>query len=65
MATPVVSGAIALLLGAYPTLTPPEVKLILHDSAIDSETEKKKQGWGRIDVKRMLEVGKYRSRVGY
>lgn len=62
MATPVVSGAIAILLGAYPWLTPAEVKLILHDSAVPFERKNEKQGWGKIDVKRMLEVGKERGR---
>lgn len=55
MATPVVTGAIALLLSAHPELTPAQVKLILHDSAVDMGKPKDRQGWGKLDVKRMLE----------
>lgn len=54
MATPVVSGAIALLLGKYPHLTPAQVKLRLYETAVDMGKERNTQGWGRIDVARML-----------
>lgn len=55
MATPVVSGAIALLLSARPRLKPAEVKLILHDSAVEvASQEGKKRAWGKLDVRRML-----------
>lgn len=56
MATPVVTGAIAVLLSARPQLTPAQVKLILHDSAVKlSDAKGQKRSWGRLDVKRMLE----------
>lgn len=56
MATPVVTGAIAVLLSARPHLTPAQVKLILHDSAVKlPDGTGKKRSWGRLDVKRMLE----------
>lgn len=56
MATPVVTGAIAVLLSARPQLTPVQVKLILHDSAVKlSDAKGQKRSWGRLDVKRMLE----------
>ena len=55
MATPVVSGAIALLLSAYPHLTNLEVKLKLRDSAVDLGQPWEKQGWGLINVKKLLE----------
>lgn len=54
MATPVVSGAIALLLGAYPELNNKEVKLKLRDSAVDLGQRWEKQGWGLLNVRRLL-----------
>lgn len=55
MATPVVSGAIALLLSAHPELTNREVKLKLRNSAIDLGQRWEKQGWGLLNVRRLLE----------
>jgi serine protease AprX len=55
MATPVVSGAIALLLSAHPELTNREVKLLLRNSAVDLGQHWEKQGWGLLNVKRLLE----------
>lgn len=54
MSTAVVSGAIALLLEKKPWLTPAEVKLALYRSAVDLGWEKNRQGWGMLDVKRLL-----------
>lgn len=54
MATPVVTGAVALLLSKYPYLTPAQVKLRLYETAVDLGKEKNVQGWGRIDVARLL-----------
>jgi serine protease AprX len=55
MATPVVSGAIALLLSAYPNLSNKDVKLKLRDSAVDLGQRWEKQGWGLLNVRRLLE----------
>ncbi len=55
MATPVVSGAIALLLSAYPDMTNREVKLKLRSSAVDLGQHWEKQGWGLLNVRRLLE----------
>lgn len=55
MATPVVSGAIALLLHKYPDLTNKEVKLKLRESAVDLGQHWEKQGWGLLNVRRLLE----------
>ena len=55
MATPVVSGAIALLLSAYPRLTNKEVKLRIRDSAVDLGQPWEKQGWGLLNIRRLLE----------
>ena len=54
MSTAIVSGAIALLLEKKPWLTPAEVKLALYHSAVDLGWEKNRQGWGMLDVKRLL-----------
>lgn len=55
MATPVVSGAIALLLGKHPELTNKEVKLKLRDCAVDIGQTWEKQGWGLLNVRKLLE----------
>jgi serine protease AprX len=55
MATPVVSGAIALLLGAHPEMSNREVKLKLRSSAVDLGQHWEKQGWGLLNVKKLLE----------
>lgn len=55
MATPVVSGSIALLLSAHPELTNREVKLKLRDCAVDMGQHWEKQGWGLLNIRRLLE----------
>lgn len=55
MATPVVSGAITLLLSAYPKLNNREVKLKLRNSAVDLGQRWEKQGWGLLNIRRLLE----------
>jgi serine protease AprX len=55
MATPVVSGAIALLISANPEISSREVKLKLRNSAIDLGQRWDKQGWGLLNIKRLLE----------
>ncbi|MDO5422870.1 MAG: S8 family peptidase [Eubacteriales bacterium] len=54
MATPVVSGAIALLLSRYPNLTNVEVKMRLRETAEDLGMPRNQQGWGQIHVGRLL-----------
>ena len=54
MATPVVTGAIALLLERYPYLTPVQVKLRLYQTAVDLGKPRNTQGWGMIDIRRLL-----------
>ena len=55
MSTPIVSGAIALLLEKYPHMTNLEVKLKLMNSCRDLGLPKNQQGWGLLDVERLLE----------
>lgn len=54
MATPIVSGAIALLLSRYPYMTNKDVKLKLRESAIDLGQPWAKQGWGLLNIPRLL-----------
>ncbi len=55
MATPMVSGAIAVLLGCEPTLSNKDVKTILKRSAVPLGLAREIQGWGRVNLKNMLE----------
>ncbi len=54
MATPVVSGSVALLLSKYPTLSPKEVKLRLRGSCTDLGLPHNFQGWGLLNVRKLL-----------
>ena len=54
MATPGVSGAVALLLSKYPDMTNREVKIRLKDTAVDLGLPHSIQGWGMLDVKRLV-----------
>lgn len=55
MSTPLVSGAIALLLEKYPEMTNLEVKLRLREKAVDLGLPRNQQGWGLLDVERLVE----------
>lgn len=54
MATPIVSGSIALLLSEYPALTPKEVKVRLKNSCTDLHLPHSSQGWGMLNVEKLL-----------
>ncbi len=54
MATPIVSGAIALLLSIYPEMTNQEVKLRIKNSTVDLGQSWSKQGWGLLNIKDLL-----------
>lgn len=54
MSTPIVSGAIALLLEKYPDMTNRDVKLFLKERAVDLGQPKNQQGWGMLDIGRLL-----------
>ncbi len=53
MATPLVSGAIALLLEKYPGMNNRDVKLHLRERALDIGLPKNQQGWGKVDVQNL------------
>ena len=55
MATPVVSGAVCLLLSQRPWLTNVEVKMRLKDAADDIGLPRARQGWGRLNLIKLLE----------
>lgn len=54
MATPIVSGAVALLLSRYPHLANEEVKYYLQSTATDLHLPKTQQGYGLLDVEKLL-----------
>lgn len=54
MATPFVSGALALLLEKYPEMSNRDVKLWLRERAVDIGLPKNQQGWGMLDVGELL-----------
>lgn len=54
MATPVVSGSIALLLSRYPAMTPKDVKIRLKNSCTDLLQPHSSQGWGLLNVSRLV-----------
>lgn len=54
MATPIVSGACALLLEKEPRLTNDEVKIRMQRTATDLHENWTKQGWGMLNVGRLL-----------
>lgn len=54
MSTPIVSGAIALLLEKYPWMTNVDVKLALRESCRRTGAPATKEGWGLLDIRRLL-----------
>ena len=56
MATPIVSGAVALLLEKYPFLSPDDVKLMLKRSATNLNYPKNHQGWGLLNIEKLVNM---------
>lgn len=54
MSTPFVSGAIAVLLEQYPSMTNFEVKCHLRDTALDMGLSHNMQGWGKFQLQLFL-----------
>ena len=54
MSTPIVSGAIALLLCRNPKMTNRDVKLKLRTGTIDLGYQWQKQGWGLVNIPKLL-----------
>lgn len=58
MATPIVSGAMALLCEACPNLSNGQMKLCLKDSSKDLGWSKNRQGWGLLQIEALIKAGK-------
>ncbi|MDO4337633.1 MAG: S8 family peptidase [Eubacteriales bacterium] len=56
MSTPLVSGAIALMLEKNPGLTNVEIKMMLRDSTDDLGLPRNQQGWGKFNCKKFLSL---------
>lgn len=54
MATPLVSGALALLLEKHPEMNNRDIKLLLRERAVDIGLPRNQQGWGMLDVEELL-----------
>lgn len=54
MATPIVSGICALYKGVYRNASPKEIKMQIHNSALDLGYPKNRQGWGLINLQKYL-----------
>lgn len=54
MSTPVVSGAVALLIEKYPHIQPKDVKLRLYETCDDLGESRSHQGWGCLNIRRFL-----------
>lgn len=54
MSTPVVSGAVAVLLSKFPEMTNVEVKLKLRESCTDLKLPRNRQGWGLLNMEKLL-----------
>ncbi|MDR1689476.1 MAG: S8 family serine peptidase [Clostridiales bacterium] len=55
MSTPIVTGAVALLLQKHPNLSPDDVKFCLKKCAVSMNYSPNQQGWGLIDIEKLLE----------
>ncbi|MFA9378810.1 MAG: S8 family peptidase [Lachnotalea sp.] len=54
MSTPIVTGALALLLEKYPDMGTRDVKIRLKDRAINLGLPRNRQGWGAVDIEKLL-----------
>ena len=54
MATPLVSGSIALILQKQKNLSPKEIKNILMDSCVDLKDNQENQGSGMVNLKKIF-----------
>lgn len=56
MSTPIISGAIAVLLEQYPYMTNLDIKRRLKDTALDLGYPHNMQGWGVFQLKKFLDI---------
>ncbi|MBR1443928.1 MAG: S8 family peptidase [Firmicutes bacterium] len=55
MSTPMVTGALALLLQKYPDITPNTAKLMLKKTCTSLNYSHSQQGWGLLNIKNLLQ----------
>ncbi len=58
MATPVVSGALAMLLSRYEDMSNVEIKLLLKESADNLNRPQNEQGWGLLNIQKLFRYAK-------
>lgn len=56
MSTPIVSGAVALLLSKYSSMNPREIKIRLKNSSTDLSLPHTRQGWGYLNISALLGI---------
>ena len=56
MSTPIISGAISLLLEKHPDMTPKDVKIAIKNTAKDLGISKNIQGYGELDIEKLLKI---------
>lgn len=56
MSTPIVTGALALLLEKHPDMGTRDVKMRIKDSAVNLGLPRNRQGWGALDIEQLLKV---------
>ena len=54
MSTPIMAGALALLLEKEPEMTNKDVKLLLRERTVDLGLPHIQQGWGCLDIEKLL-----------
>lgn len=54
MSTPIVTGAVALLLQKHPSLRPDDVKYMLKKCAVDLKYPPNQQGWGLLNIEKLI-----------
>ncbi len=62
MSTPMITGAIALLLEKYPEMKPDDIKYALKRCAVDLNFPQNRQGWGMADIKRLIKEEEFHVR---
>lgn len=56
MSTPIISGAISILLEKHPDMTPKDIKIALKNTSTDLGISKNIQGYGELNIKKLLSV---------
>ena len=56
MSTPIISGAVALLLEKTPNLKPDDVKYMLKLSSTNLNMPPNRQGWGLLNIEKLLNM---------